>query len=168
MNAAQFKVGVFCWKDLLYRLALRLLNNTAEAEDAVQQTMMNMWQKKDDLNEIENLRAFVIRSLQNDCLNRLKKEQTISRHYGEFGKIQNVSTFVSTGNMVAIIKKEISLLPEKQRMIIQLCDVEGFDTREVAEIMESEEGAIRTNLSRARQKVKLHIVKLQAYEERKL
>lgn len=168
MDAAQFKAGVFCWKDLLYRLALRLLKNTAEAEDAVQQTMMKMWQKKDELKGIENLRAFVIRSLHNDCLNRLKKEQTISRHYGTFGKIQNVVTQVNTGNMVDIIKKEINRLPEKQRMIIQLCDVEGFDTKEVAEIVDIDEGAVRTNLSRARQKVKMQMIKLQEYEERKL
>lgn len=49
MDAVQFKAEVFCWKDLLYRLALQILNNTAEAEDAVQQTMMKMWQKKMNL-----------------------------------------------------------------------------------------------------------------------
>ena len=67
MDAAQFKAAVFCWRDLLYRLALRLLNNSAEAEDAVQQTMMKLWQKKEALNEIKNLKSFVIKTLQNDC-----------------------------------------------------------------------------------------------------
>ena len=168
MDATQFKDGVFCWKDLLYRLALRLLNNTAEAEDAVQQTMMKLWQKKDELQHIENLRAFVIKALQNDCLNRLKKQQTISRHHGQFGKLQSLSTQVAQGNMVQIIKEEINKLPEKQKLIIQLCDVEGFEHKEIAEILEIEEGAVRTNLSRARQKIKTQIIKLQTYEERKL
>ena len=168
MEAAQFKERVFCWKDLLYRLALRILNNTAEAEDAVQQTMLKMWQKKEELDGIENLRAFVIKTLQNDCLNRLKKEQTLIRHHGEFGKIQSLTSEVLQGNMVNIIKEEINKLPEKQRLIIHLCDVEGFDTKEIAGIMDIEEGAVRTNLSRARQKVKMQIIKLQEYEERKL
>ena len=75
MDAVQFKTEVFCWRDLLYRLALRLLNNASEAEDAVQHIMMKMWQKKDELNDVENLRAFVIKALQNDCLNRLKQKQ---------------------------------------------------------------------------------------------
>ena len=168
MDAAKFKAEVFCWKDLMYRLALRILNNSAEAEDAVQQTMMKMWQRKDELNRIENVRAFVIKAMQNDCLNRLKKVKTIERHHGQFGKMQPLSTEISQGNMVEIIKGEINKLPEKQRMIIQLCDVEGFDTKEIAEIVEIDEGAVRTNLSRARQKVKLQIIKLQEYEERKL
>lgn len=168
MDAAQFKAAVFCWKDLLYRMAMHLLNNSAEAEDSVQQTMIKLWQKKEALNGIDNLKGFVIKTLQNDCLNRLKKEQTISRHYGAFGKLQDSTTQVDTGNMLAIIKSEINKLPEKQKIIIQLCDVEGFETKEIAEIVEMEEGAVRTNLSRARQKIKMQIIKLQAYEERKL
>jgi len=168
MEAAQFKAEVFCWKDLLYRLALRLLNDPSEAKDAVQHTMMKMWQKKDELNQIENVRAFVIKALKNDCLNRLKKEKIIERHHGEFGKMQCLSTVVSNENMVEIIKGEISKLPEKQKLIIQLCDLEGFDTKEIAGIVDIDEGAVRTNLSRARQKVKLQIIKLKEYEERKL
>lgn len=168
MDAARFKAEVFCWKDLLYRLALRLLNNASEAEDAVQHIMMKMWQKKDELNGIENVKAFVIKALQNDCLNRLKKEQTIIRHHGQFGKTQSLSTEVSQGNMVALIKGAINKLPEKQRMAIHLCDVEGFDTKEIAGLLEIDEGAVRTNLSRARQKIKMQIIKLQEYEDRKL
>ena len=168
MDAAQFKAGVFCWKDLLYRLAMRLLDNTAEAEDAVQHTMMKLWQKKEELQQIENLRAFVIKALQNDCLNRLKKKQTILKHHGQYGKMQSLSSEIAQGNMVEIIKAEINKLPEKQKLIIQLCDVEGFEHKEIAEILEIEEGAVRTNLSRARQKIKTQIIKLQTYEERKL
>lgn len=168
MDAAQFKAEVFCLKNLLFRLALRMLNNTAEAEDAVQQTMLKMWKKKDDLNRIENLRAFVIKALQNDCLNRLKKEQTSIRHHGQFSKTQPLSTEISEEGMVKIIKDEINKLPEKQKLIIQLSDVEGFDTKEIAVIAEIDEGAVRTNLSRARQKIKMYIIKLQEYEERKL
>ena len=168
MDAAKFKAEIFCWKDLMYRLALRILNNAAEAEDVVQQTMMKMWQRKDELNGIENVRAFIIKAMQNDCLNRLKKVKTIERHHGQFGKMQTLTTEITQGNMVEIIKGEINKLPEKQRIIIQLCDVEGFDTKEIAEIVEIDEGAVRTNLSRARQKVKLQIIKLQEYEERKL
>lgn len=168
METAQFKAEVFCWKDLLYRLALRMLHNTSEAEDAVQHTMMNMWQKKDELNRIENVRAFVIKALKNDCLNRLKKEKTIEWHHGQFDKMQSLSIEVSNGNIVEIIKDEINKLPQKQRLIIQLYDVEGFDTKEIAAIVDIDEGAVRTNLSRARQKVKMKIIKLREYEERKL
>ncbi len=55
MDAVRFKAEVFCWKDLLYRLAMRLLNNPSEAEDAVQHTMMKMWQKKKGLAPAGNI-----------------------------------------------------------------------------------------------------------------
>ena len=168
MDAVRFKAEVFCWKDLLYRLALQILHNTSEAEDAVQHIMMKMWQKKDELNSIQNLRAFVIKALQNECFNQLKKGQTIIRHHGQFGKTQSLSTELSQGNLVELIKGEINKLPEKQRMTIHLCDVEGFDTKETAELLDIDEGAVRTNLSRARQKIKMKIIKLQEYDERKL
>jgi RNA polymerase sigma-70 factor (ECF subfamily) len=70
--------------------------------------------------------------------------------------------------MVALIRGEINKLPEKQKMIIHLCDVEGFNTKEIAALLGIDEGAVRTNLSRARQKIKMQIIKLQEYEERKL
>jgi RNA polymerase sigma-70 factor (ECF subfamily) len=127
-----------------------------------------MWQKKDELNGVENLRAFVIKALQNDCLNRLKKRQTIVRHHGQFEKMRSLSTEILQGNMVALIRGEINKLPEKQKMIIHLCDVEGFDTKEIAALLDIDEGAVRTNLSRARQKIKMQIIKLQEYEERRL
>jgi RNA polymerase sigma-70 factor (ECF subfamily) len=168
MDAVRFKAEVFCWKDLLYRLALRLLNNASEAEDAVQHIMMKMWQKKEDLNAIENVKGFVIKALQNDCLNRLKKKQAIARHHGQFGKMQSLSTESLQGNMTELIKGAINKLPEKQRMAIHLSDVEGFGTKEIAALLDIDEGAVRTSLSRARQKIKMQIIKLQAYEERKL
>ena len=168
MDAVRFKAEVFVLKDLLYRLALRLLNDDAEAQDAVQQVMMKLWQKRESLGHIEHLRAFVIKSLQNDCLNRLKKAETVARHYKHLGKMQQHATQAFPGNMVDIIKNEISKLPDKQRVVIQLSDVEGFDTKEIAEIVEMDEGAVRANLSRARQKIKAQIEKIKIYEERQL
>ena len=168
MDAAQFKDEIFCWKDLLFRLALRLLNDVSEAEDAVQHTMMKMWQKKGELKHIENVKGFVIKSLQNDCLNRLKKERVLIRHHGQFGQTQSLSAEISQGDLVAMIRGAINRLPEKQKLAMHLCDVEGFGIREIAVLLDLDEGAVRTNLSRARQKIKAQIIKLQAYEERKL
>jgi len=168
MDAVRFKVEVFALKDLLYRLAMRLLNNDADAQDAVQQVMMKLWQIREGLGDIVHLRAFVIKSLQNDCLNRLKREQTVARHYQQLGKKQQEVTQAFPGNMVEIIINEINKLPEKQRVVIQLCDVEGFDAKEIAEIVEMDEGAVRANLSRARKKIKAQIQKITKYEERQL
>ncbi len=168
MNVARFKVEVFALKNVLYRIAMRLLCNAAEAEDAVQNTMMKMWQIREELDEKDQLSAYVIRCLQNDCLNRLKRSQTISLHHKVIEKQQPDHTHILNGNMIEIIKTEINKLPEKQRLIIQLLDVEGFETREVASILQIDENAVRVNLFRARKKVKMKLQKIKEYEAKQL
>lgn len=168
MDAAQFKEDIFSLKDLLYRIALRLLVEAADAEDAVQQTMMQMWQKRADLPRMEHLRAFVIKSLRNDCLNRITKKQTQEKHHLQISRTQAMHCEFENNNMSSIILEEINKLPEKQKLIIQLCDVEGFGKNEVAEIIGMEESAVRANLSRARQKLRVEIEKLRLYEQRQL
>ena len=93
MDAAQFKAAVFWRRDLLYRLALRLLNNSAETEDAVQQTMMKLWQKKEALNETKNLKSFVIKTLQNDCQ---KYCQPLKTNHGRSGRARIGNSFTSS------------------------------------------------------------------------
>lgn len=168
MDATRFKTEIFGLKDLLYRVALRIVGNAFEAEDAVQQVMLKLWQKREGLAEIENIKAFVITSLKNECLNRIKKEQTFNRHHYAAGRSQQDFMQPQAGNTIEIIKKEINKLPDKQRLIIQLCDVEGLNAVEAAELLEMESSAVRVNLSRARKKVKEQIIKIQVYEERQL
>ena len=61
---------------------------------------------------------------------------------------------METNNLKDYILKYINELPEKQRLVIHLKDVEEHEVSEIAEILEMEENAVRVNLMRARQKVK--------------
>ena len=62
----------------------------------------------------------------------------------------------------------ISQLPEKQKMVIHLKDVEEYEISEIGEMLDMEDNAVRINLMRARQKVKESINKLYAYENRQI
>ena len=62
----------------------------------------------------------------------------------------------------------INELPEKQKMVIHLKDVEEYEVSEISEILEIEENAVRVNLMRARQKVKEQITQLMNYEQRQI
>lgn len=62
----------------------------------------------------------------------------------------------------------INQLPEKQKMVIHLKDVEEYDVSEISEMLEMEENAVRVNLMRARQKVKEQISQLMSYEKRSI
>jgi RNA polymerase sigma-70 factor (ECF subfamily) len=167
MTQEDFKQAVFILKDEMYRFAKKFLMSADEAEDVVMDLMMKFWQKKDQLNGIENLKSFALRSVKNECLNRLKHHDVklgfanLARHQSELYQIE-------TNNMREQILGFINQLPEKQKMVIHLKDVEEYEISEISEMMEMEENAVRVNLMRARQKVKDAINKLYAYENRQI
>ena len=138
-----------------------------EAEDLVMDLMMKFWQKKDELSVIENVKSFAMRSVKNECLNRLKHHEvklgfaSQTRHQSELYQIE-------TNNMKEQILGFISQLPEKQKMVIHLKDVEEYEISDIGEMLDMEDNAVRINLMRARQKVKESINKLYAYENRQI
>ena len=167
MTHAIFKETVFCLKDEMYRFAKKFLMSADEAEDLVMDLMMKFWQKKDELSVIENVKSFAMRSVKNECLNRLKHHEvklgfaSQTRHQSELYQIE-------TNNMKEQILGFISQLPEKQKMVIHLKDVEEYEISEIGEMLDMEDNAVRINLMRARQKVKESINKLYAYENRQI
>ena len=73
---------------------------------------------------------------------------------------------MEVNNLKEKIINFINELPEKQKMVIHLKDVEEYEVSEISEILEMEENAVRVNLMRARQKVKEQITQLMNYEQR--
>jgi len=167
MTQDNFQKSVYILKDEMYRFAKKFLMSADEAEDVVMDLMMKFWQKKEELLNVENLKSFAMRSVKNECLNRLKHHEVKlgfanqTRHNSELYQIE-------TNNMREQILGFISQLPEKQKMVIHLKDVEEYEISEIGQMMEMEENAVRINLMRARQKVKESINKLYAYENRQI
>ena len=167
MTQENFKETVYILKDEMYRFAKKFLMSADEAEDLVMDLMMKFWQKKDELSVIENVKSFAMRSVKNECLNRLKHHEvklgfaSQTRHQSELYQIE-------TNNMQEQILGFISQLPEKQKMVIHLKDVEEYEISERGEMLDMEDNAVRINLMRARQKVKESINKLYAYENRQI
>ena len=66
-------------------------------------------------------------------------------------------------NSVQIVKKLMNQLPEQQRIIIQLRDIEEYDYDEICEIVEMNQTAVRVALSRARKTIREQLIKTHAY-----
>ena len=136
-----------------------------EAQDVVQDLMMKFWQKKEELGSFGNLKSYAMKSVKNECLNRLKHED-VKMGFADFQKHRSEVHEVESNNMKEQIIGFINQLPEKQKAVIHLKDVEEFDISEISEILEMERNAVRVNLMRARQKVKEQIQILMDYENR--
>jgi len=167
MTVETFKIEVLPVKHKLYRLAKRLLNNVPEAEDAVQETFLRLWTKKDVLKEYRSIEAFALTITKNLCLDRMKskgyKTDEWTENHEKMGE-SNPHTRLELTESFEKIQLIIQSLPEQQRMIIHLRDIEEYDLDEIAEIMELNMNTVRVNLSRARKKVREMLTKTYNYE----
>lgn len=166
MNQETFKNTVFVLKNEMYRFAKRFLVSSDEAEDLVQDLMLKLWQKKDELAEV-NIRSYALKCVKNECLNKLKHE-TVKQGFVDLQIHRSELYKMDVNNLREKIISFINELPEKQKMVIHLKDVEEYEVSEISEILEIEENAVRVNLMRARQKVKEQITQLMNYEQRQI
>jgi RNA polymerase sigma-70 factor (ECF subfamily) len=153
-------------EDKMFRLAKSILISEDEAADAVQEICAKLWLRRDTLDEVSNKEAYFFRAVKNYCLDRLKSKQAKETRYDLVSfKTQGFSSEKKYEKREAynLILQLMSLLPEKQRMIIQLRDIEGYEFKEIASILDMKENAIRTALSRARKSLKEALIKQYEY-----
>ncbi|MBU2650083.1 MAG: RNA polymerase sigma factor [Bacteroidetes bacterium] len=167
MTLEEFKTEVLPLKDKLYRLAFRLLNNREEARDTIQEVMLRLWSKGEDLSQYRNIGAFALTMTRNLCLDKLKsskwKESSFEEGYHDRAD-NTASAKMENKDTVRVVKSIINGLPEQQKTVIQLRDIEELDFDEIAEIMQLSLNNIRVLLSRARKKVRDELIKIHTYE----
>lgn len=165
MKQQEFLTTVLPFKDKLYRLAKRLLVSKDEAEDAVQEIFLKLWNGKEKIGKYKNPEAFAITMTKNYCLDRLKSKQASNLKivHSNFQNSENLERKVEANDGVSLVFEIMETLPEQQRMILQLRDVEQFEFAEIAEMLELNETAIRVALSRARKEVREQMIKKYNY-----
>ena len=142
-------------KDVVFRLARSIITDCHLAEDITQDVFARVWQQRDTILRSGHPRAFVCRIAHNIAIDRLRhRERERSFAIEQTSGSSHTLTDVDTSDMAALTKRFINMLPDKQRIIIHLRDVEGYEFEEIARIIESDEASVRVNLSRARKRVK--------------
>jgi RNA polymerase sigma-70 factor (ECF subfamily) len=167
MTLETFKIEVLPIKHKLYRLAKRLINNIPEAEDVVQEAFLRLWTKKDELKNYRSIEAFAMTITKNLCLDRMKSKSYKTDELTDKHEKMNESTpyaLLELADSFEKIQLIIQSLPEQQRMIIHLRDIEEYELDEISEIMELNMNTVRVNLSRARKKVREMLTKTYNYE----
>ena len=158
-----FQNNIFVHKDKMFRFAKKLLNSEADAFDTVQDTMLKLWQNRAQMPDYENAEAYAMRCIKNECLSRLRHQQVIDKY--KAAQKPEISTENIYGNTKDLVLRLIQQLPEKQRCVLHLRDVEEYEINEIAALMDMEEGAVRINLMRGRQKIKAQLEKIWNYEK---
>ncbi|GJQ03635.1 RNA polymerase sigma factor [Capnocytophaga canimorsus] len=162
MNQSVFLKSVAPFQDKIFRFAKRLLISTEEAQDALQEVLLKLWQQHQNQHGIKNLEAFAMTLTKNWCFDKLKAKSTDNlslSHFQYDAKSENsLQKQVETNDMVNLVKQLIDQLPEQQRMIIQLRDIEQYEFEEIEEITGIKQATLRVILSRARKSIREQMV----------
>lgn len=166
MNQSDFLKVVLPFKDKVFRLAKRLLVSREEAEDATQELIFKLWRNKEKLSDYKNVEAFAMTMTKNYCYDRLKSKQAsnltlVHSNYKE--KDTSLDKKVEYNDSVSLVHKLIEKLPEQQKIIIQLRDVEQYDFDEICKMVSMKPTAVRVALSRARKTIREELIKKHNY-----
>ncbi len=166
MNQNEFILLISPFKDKVFRLAKRLLVSTEEAEDATQEVLVKLWNKNENLDNYNSVEAFAMTMTKNYCLDQLKSKRATNLkivHTNFTDREPSLDQQVEDVDSLSWVEKIINQLPEQQRLIIQMRDVEQYEFEEMAKILEMNENTIRVALSRARKTIRENMTQIHHY-----
>lgn len=168
MKKVSFRNDVLPLKNELFRLALRITLNRVEAEDIVQDTLIKVWNRRFEWENIDSIEAFSLTVCRNLSLDRLRKKENSNDSLEDVNIAEPVASSNPQDRMiqedrVSLVRQIIDSLPEKQRSCMQLRDFEGKSYKEIAQVLDITEEQVKVNIFRARQMVKQKYLKLDNY-----
>lgn len=154
---AQFKIYKLYYK-AMYNTSLRIVNDTMEAEDIMQESFLSAFEKIDTYSGTVSFGAWLKRIVINRSLDALSRRKAIFEDIELHVGIRDDSTeeIVRKEELdikVEEVKEAINRLPDGYRIILSLYLLEGYDHDEIAEILKISSSTSRSQLSRAKQKL---------------
>ena len=166
MKQTEFLNIVLPFKDKLFRMAKRLLVSTEEAEDATQEILIKLWAKKNKMETYNNVEAFAMTMTKNFCLDRLKSKQASNLklvHSNYTDSSTSLQSELEAKDSISWVERIMDELPEQQKMVLQLRDVEQYEYEEIEKLLDMKPTAIRVALSRARKTVRKKLMEKHNY-----
>lgn len=166
MNQNEFMQIVSPFKDKLFRLAKRLLVSTEEAEDATQEVLVKLWNKNETLGSYNSVEALAMTMTKNFCLDQLKSKRASNLkivHNNYTDREASLQQKVEDSDSWNWVERIMQELPEQQKLIVQMRDIEEMEFEEIGTVLEMNETAVRVALSRARKTIRERMTKTHSY-----
>lgn len=170
MTKEEFKNTILPQCRKLYPIIFRIIKDEEETRDALQDVIVKLWNKRNELKDCSNQTAYVITVAKNYGLDMLKKKKPLRIGEKEEHKLNNLKCeglTPETKERFECVRKVMENLPDKYKTVIQLRDIDGFSFDEMKEITGYEVPNLRVMLSRARLKVKQEVEKIYDYDRTK-
>ena len=157
-----FRNEILPLKNELFRLAMRITLNRDDAEDVVQETMLKVWNRREQWSELESIEAYCLTICHNIALDKIKRtdrqnsslEEGNSYEQADHSYGANPEEQTVQRDRVRLVREIINQLPEKQRTCMQLRDMEGKSYKDIAAILDMTEQQVKINIFRARQTIR--------------
>ena len=153
---AWFSREIEAMAPMMFRVAFAILRNRSDCEDAAQNAALKAYANLDKLKERRYFRTWMIRILKNECMSYTRANRSVIRleTCGDVGYDMEVPDLD--------LNRAFDTLTKDERLAVTLYYYEGYSTREIAQICDTTDGAIRTRLSRARETLRARLSEQEA------
>lgn len=154
MTDKEYNEAVKTLSHRLYGFVFKSLRNEEDANDIVQDSFLKLWQNKEKV-EVEKVKSWLFTTAYHALINLVKKKSRVS----SMDELEIDRGFEEKANfeLKEILDKAISVLNSQQKTILILRDREGYNYKEIGDILNLSESQVKVYLFRARQKVKEQI-----------
>lgn len=163
MTTEQFKQQILPFHTMMYGVARAILESEDDACDAVQDSMMSLWQKRDSLPMVANLRAYCAATVRNQCMTMARERAAHRQESLEDAPAvadDSSESRIDDADAIAGLRKVIDRLPASQAEVIRLSAFGGLSNDEIARATGLDNQNVRSLLSRGRRKIKDMFIKL--------
>lgn len=163
MEQEQFKKEVLPSRGKLLSYARRLLDDSEDAEDVIQEVFLKLWYMRDELEHYHNIMALSVQMTKYLCLNRIKACERKQEELSDTFFVSDSPTpymQLEQKDSVEKVMRIMDKLPGLQQTMLRMKHVDGLEVEDIAQLTGSTPEAIRMNLSRARKRVKELFLKM--------
>ena len=141
----------------MYNTSLRIVNNMMEAEDLMQESFLSAFSKINTYQGNVSFGAWLKRIVINKSIDSLRRKkinfEVLNGNHTEIKEKETLNDFDYNNHLIKEIKEAIKMLPDGYRIVLSLNMIEGYNHREVGEILNINESTSRSQLARARKRL---------------
>lgn len=167
MKEISFRNDILPLKEKLFRTALRITLDATEAEDVVQDTLIRVWNKREEWPEIVSIEAYCLTICRNLAIDRNERagadRVSLNESLHTLTDISTPSERLEQQESLKLARRLLEELPERQKQIVELREIEGKSYKEIAQTLNISEEQVKVNLFRARQKIKKQFSEINQY-----
>ena len=168
-----FRQLVEKYQQYAFSLAFRILCHEEESKDTVQDSFVKIWKNINSYNDQHKFTTWMYKIVTNTAIDKLRSIKPelridldkVSKHLDSFNNTNEEIQFENRelGQIINLVSEG---LPEKQRLVFVLRDIQGFASDEVREILDLPENSIKSNLYHARKTIREKLTNIMDYERR--